>query len=137
MSLRTHQNGRGAMVLIDPLLLLMLISFPPSLLILSFYFSSYIGARAGNRSCLNKRGLLTSLAGLSLATILCFAAPVFPDAIPVIDVAIILAAATWIALLRRYCGTGWLETLPQALVPVITYIVILAISSAFTLLLIA
>ena len=122
------------MDLIDPVLLLMFISFPPSLLILSFYFSSYIGARSGNRNSLNRGGLLTTLAGLSLATILSFAAPIFPSVIPVIDVAIILAAVTWIALLRRFCGTGWLETIPQALVPVITYIVILAISSAFTLL---
>jgi len=122
------------MTLIDPVLLLMLISFPPSLLILSFYFSSYIGTRAGNRNGLSRRGLLTSFAGLSLATMLSFAAPIFPSAIPVMDVAIVLAAATWVVLLRRYCGTGWLETLPQALIPVITYVVILAIASAFTLL---
>jgi hypothetical protein len=122
------------MVLIDPVLLLMLISFPPSLLILSFFFSSYIGTRAGNKNGLSKRGLLTSFAGLSIATALSLAAPIFPNAIPVMDVAVILTAATWVVLLRRYCGTGWLETLPQALVPVIAYVVILAIASAFTLL---
>lgn len=122
------------MALVDPVLLLLLISFPPSLLILSFFFSSYIGTRVGNKNGLSRRGLLTSFAGLSLATALSLAAPIFPSAIPVMDVAVILAAATWIVLLRRYCGTSWLETLPQAILPVITYVVILAIASAFTLL---
>jgi hypothetical protein len=77
---------------------------------------------------------MISFAGLSLATVLLLAAPVFPRAIPLIDLAVILAAATWIVLLRRYCGTGWLETLPQVILPVITYVVILVIAAAFTLL---
>jgi hypothetical protein len=125
------------MALIDPMLLLAIISFPPSLLILGFYFSSYIGTKTGSRNGLSRRGLLTSFAGLSLATILSLAAPIFPSAIPVLDVAIILAAVAWIVLLRRYCGTGWLETLPQALIPVLVYVVILAIASAFALLFIS
>jgi hypothetical protein len=69
-----------------------------------------------------------------MATVLSLASPIIPGSIPVLDVAIILAAVTWIALLRRYCGTGWLETLPQAFIPVVTYVVILAIASAFVLL---
>jgi len=124
-------------VMIDPALMLMLLSFLPSLLILSFFFSSYIGTRVGNRSGLSKQGLLTSFAGLSLATAMSIAAPIIPNAVPVMDVAVILAAATWIILLRRYCRTGWLETLPQAILPVITYVVILAIAAAFTLLFIS
>jgi hypothetical protein len=120
--------------LIDPVLLVMLISFPPSLFLLSFIFSSYIGTGAGNKSGLSGRGLMISFAGLSLATVLLLAAPVFPRAIPLIDLAVILAAATWIVLLRRYCGTGWLETLPQVILPVITYVVILVVAAAFTLL---
>jgi len=123
--------------MIDPALMLMLLSFLPSLLILSFFFSSYIGTRVGNRSGLSKQGLLTSFAGLSLATAMSIAAPIIPNAVPVMDVAVILAAATWIILLRRYCRTGWLETLPQAILPVITYVVILAIAAAFTLLFIS
>jgi hypothetical protein len=123
--------------LIDPVLLLTVISFPPSLLILGFYFSSYIGTKTGNKNGLSKQGLLTSLAGLSLAAMLSFAAPIFPSEIPVLDVAIILAAAAWILMLRRYCGTGWLETLPQTLIPVTAYVVILAIASAFTLIFIS
>lgn len=123
------------MALIDPALLLIFISFPPSLLILSFYFSSCIGTKAGNKSGLCRRGLMTSFTGLSLATMLLLATPILPSAIPVMDVAIILAAATWIVLLRRYCGTGWLETLPQALPPAIIYVLILVIAFACTLLL--
>ena len=68
---------------------------------------------------------------------LSFAAPLIPSEIPVLDVAIILAAAAWILMLRRYCGTGWLETLPQTLIPVTAYVVILAIASAFTLIFIS
>ena len=117
------------------MLLLTLISFPPSLVILGFYFSGCIGTKPGNRSGLSRRGLLTSFAGLSLATVLSFAASIFPSVIPVMDVAIVVAAVAWIVLLRRYCGTGWLETLPHALLPVIAYVVILAVASAFTLLL--
>lgn len=124
-------------VLIDPALMLMLLSFLPSLLILSFFFSSYIGTRVGNKSGLSKQGLMTSFAGLSLATMVSIASPVIPSAVPVMDVAVILAVATWIIMLRRYCRTGWLETLPQAILPVITYVVILAISAAFTLLIIS
>ncbi len=123
--------------LIDPVLLLTVISFPPSLLILSFYFSSYIGTKTGKRNGLSKRGLLTSFAGLSLPTILSIASPIIPSVIPVLDLAVILAAVTWVVMLRRYCGTGWLETLPQALIPVLTYVIILAIASAFTLLFIS
>lgn len=119
---------------IDPVVLLTVISYPPSLLILGFYFSSYIGTKTGNRNGLSKQGLLTSFAGLSLAALLSFAVPIFPSEIPVLDIAVVLAAAAWIVMLRRYCGTGWLETLPQALIPVLAYLVILAIASAFTLL---
>jgi hypothetical protein len=124
-------------ILIDPALMLMLISYLPSLFILGFFFSSFIGTRVGNKSGLNKQGLMTSFAGLSLATALSISSPIIPSAVPVMDVAVVLAAATWIILLRRYCKTSWLETLPQAILPVITYVVILAISAAFTLLIIS
>ena len=129
-----RQNGWDTIALVDPVLLLTLISFPPSLLILSFYFSSYIGTRAGKRNSLSRQGLLTSFAGLSIGTALSLLSPIVPGPIPVLDIAIILAAVTWVALLRRYCRTGWLETLPQAFIPVVTYVVILAIASAFVLL---
>jgi hypothetical protein len=120
--------------LITPALLLMIISFLPSLFLLGFIFSGYIGTKASNKIGINKKGLTISFEGLALASVLLLAAPLLPHTIPMLDVAIVAAAAAWIVQLRRYCGTGWLETLPQAILPVIAYIVILVISSAFVIL---
>jgi hypothetical protein len=120
--------------LIDSALLLMIISFPPSLFLLGFIFSGYIGTKTSNKIGINRKGLTISFEGLALASVLLLATPLFPHTVPMLDVAIVVAAAAWIVQLRRYCGTGWLETLPQAILPVIAYVVILVVASAFVIL---
>jgi len=51
------------------------------------------------------------------------------------DVGTVLAVITWVLLLRRYCGTGWLESLPYAIIAAIVYVVIIAVASGFSILL--
>jgi len=51
------------------------------------------------------------------------------------DVGIVFAVISWIVLLKRYHETGWLESLPSAFLAAIVYVVIIAIASGFSLLL--
>lgn len=119
----------------DPVFLLALLSFLPSLVVLGYYFSSVIGARPGKRNGLNRQGLVTSFSGLSITTAFSLVGTAMPDNVPFMDVAVIAAAIAWTALLRHYCGTGWLESLPQVILAAVVYVVILAAASAFSLLL--
>ncbi|MCW3978099.1 MAG: hypothetical protein NWE77_09215 [Candidatus Bathyarchaeota archaeon] len=63
------------------------------------------------------------------------ATPLLPDYIPIMDVGIVLAVIAWVLLLRHYCGTGWVESLPSAFIAAIVYVVIIAVASGFSILL--
>lgn len=78
---------------------------------------------------------MVSFSGLAVGAAFALAAPLLPGSIPVLDVGVIFAVLTWVLLLRRYCGTGWLESLIPAFIAAVVYIVIVAIASGFSILL--
>lgn len=110
------------------------LSFFPSLVILTFYFSSIIGANS-KKYTFYQSAFVISFSGLAIGAAFALAAPFLPDSIPSMDVGIAFAVITWILLIRHYCGTGWLESLPSAFVAAIVYVVIVAIASGFSVLL--
>lgn len=110
------------------------LSFFPSLVILTFYFSSIIGANS-TKHTFHQSGFVISFSGLAIGAAFALATPFLPDSIPAMDVGIVFAVVTWILLLRHYCGTGWLESLPSAFLAAIVYVVIVAVASGFSILL--
>ncbi len=78
---------------------------------------------------------MVSFSGLAIASAFALAAPLMPSSIPIMDVGIVFAVISWILLLKRYHETGWLESLPSAFLAAIVYIVIVAVASGFSLLL--
>ena len=78
---------------------------------------------------------MVSFSGLAIGAAFALAAPVLPGSIPIMDVGIVLVVISWVLLLRRYCGTGWLESLLPASIATIIYVVIIAIASGFSILL--
>jgi len=117
-----------------PVLLFVSLSFFPSLVILTFYFSSILASSSTKRTFYSN-GFVIAFSGLAVGVAFALAAPLLPGAIPVLDVGIVFAVITWILLLRHYCGTGWLESLPPAFIAAIVYIVIVAVASGFSILL--
>jgi len=119
-----------------PVLLFVVLSFFPSLVVLTFFFAQILSGRSRRRT--NYRSaFIISLCGLAVSTAIALAAPLIPGSIPVLDVSIVLAAIAWVLLLRYYCGTGWLESLPPAFIAVIIYVAIVAVASGFSTLLLA
>jgi len=121
-------------MLSSSILLLVSLSFFPSLVILTLYFSCILTGSSTRRT-FYRRGLAVSFSGLAIATAFALAAPFFPSSIPVMDVGIVFAVISWIVLLKRYHRTGWLESLPSAFLAAIVYVVITAVASGFSLLL--
>ena len=117
-----------------PILLFVVLSFFPSLLILTFYFSNILTGGLSKRT-FYRSAFVISLSGLAIGAAFALAAPFLPTRIPLMDVGVVLAVIAWVFLLRHFCGTGLLESLPPAIVATIIYVVILAIASGFTLLL--
>ncbi len=114
--------------------MLVALSFFPSLVILTFFFSS-IFTGSSTRRTFYRRGLVVSFSGLAIASAFALAAPLIPSSIPIMDVGIVFAVISWILLLKHYHETGWLESLPSAFLAAIVYIVIVAVASGFSLLL--
>ncbi len=117
-----------------PVLLFVALSFFPSLIILTFYFSSILASGSAKRTFYGN-GFVISFSGLAVGVAFALAAPLLPGSIPVLDVGIVFALITWILLLRHYCGSGLLESLPPAFIAAIVYIVIAAVASGFSILL--
>lgn len=118
-----------------PILLFVSLSFFPSLIILTLYFSSILYGGSAKRT-FYRSGFVVSFSGLAIGASFALAAPFLPDFIPIMDVGIVFAVITWVLLLRRYCGTGWLESLIPAFIAAVVYIVIVAIASGFSILLV-
>lgn len=117
-----------------PILLFVSLSFFPSLVILTYYFSSILAGSSTKRTRY-RSGFVISFSGLAIAATFALIAPFLPTSIPIMDVGIIFAVISWISMLRRYDGTGWLESLPSAFMAAILYVVIIAIASGFSILL--
>ena len=133
-SLIYHIVRRSNHVLSLPILLLVSLSFFPSLIILTFYFSTILAGSSTKRTFYSS-GFVVSFSGLAVGAAFALAAPLLPSSIPVMDVGIVFAVIAWVLLLRHYCGTGWLESLPPAFIAAIVYVVILAVASGFSILL--
>lgn len=119
-----------------PIILFVSLSFFPSLILLTLYFSSILTSRSAKRT-FYRIGFVISFSGLAMGAAFALAAPFFPNFIPVLDVGdlgIVFVVITWVLLLRHYCGTGWLESLPPAFIAVIIYVVIMAMASGFAIL---
>jgi hypothetical protein len=106
----------------------------PSLVILTFFFSSIIAGSSTKRT-FYKNGFLVAFSGIALGTAFALAVPVLPSFIPVMDVGLVFTAVAWIFALRRFCGTDWLESLLPVFIATIIYVVIIAIASGFSILL--
>ncbi len=117
-----------------PILVFVAFSFFPSLVILTFFFSSMLRGSSTKRTYYQS-AFVISFSGLVIGAAFALAAPLLPDYIPIMDVGTVLAVITWVLLLRRYCGTGWLESLPYAIIAAIVYVVIIAVASGFSILL--
>jgi hypothetical protein len=110
------------------------LSFFPSLVILTFYFSSMLRGSSTKRT-FYQSAFVIAFSGLAIGAAFALTAPLLPDYIPIMDVGIVLAVIAWVLLLRHYCGTGWLESLPSAVIAAIVYVVITAVASGFSILL--
>jgi hypothetical protein len=110
------------------------LSFFPSLIILTLYFSSILAGSSAKRT-FYRSAFVVSFSGLAVGAAFALAAPLLPSLIPSMDVGIVFAVITWVLLLRRYCGTGWLESLPPVFMAAIVYVVIIAAASGFSVLL--
>ena len=117
-----------------PMLLFVSLSFFPSLLILTLFFSSILAGRSSKRTFYTK-GFLVSLSGLAIGTAFALAAVILPGSVPVLDVSIAIAGVSWVLALRRICGTDWLEALGQAVIAAILYTVIIGFAAGFSFLL--
>ncbi|NIV44638.1 hypothetical protein GWN49_07170 [Candidatus Bathyarchaeota archaeon] len=78
---------------------------------------------------------MIAFSGLAIGAAFALAAPLLSSVIPVMDLGIVFTAIAWVLLLKRYCGTGWLESLPSAIIAAIVYVVITAVASGFSILL--
>lgn len=116
------------------LLLLVIMSFPVNLTILTLYFSQVMLHRASKR-IFHREAFKISLLGTVIGTAFLFLTPYFPPSIPSMDIGVGVIVIVWILLIRRYCWLGWLESVFVASVPAIMYVVIMSIVSAFLLLL--
>jgi hypothetical protein len=119
-----------------PILLFVALSFFPSLIVLTPFFSQILSGRIKRRSFW-KSAFLVSFAGLTASTVFALAAPLLPGLMPFLDLGVAFAGLTWVLLLRYYCGTSWLESLPPSFIAVIIYVAIFAIASGFSRLLLA
>lgn len=117
-----------------PVLLFVALSFFPSLVILTFFFSSMLQGRSAKRTYYQS-AFVIAFSGLAIGAAFALASPILPDYIPIMDVGVVLAVIAWVLLLRRYCGTGWLESLPSAIIAAIVYVVIIAVASGLSILL--
>ena len=105
----------------------------PSLVILTFFFSSIIAGSSTKRT-FYKKGFLVAFSGVAIGTAFALVGPILPSFIPVMDVGLVFTAVVWVFSLRRFCGTDWLESLLPAFIAAIIYVVIMAIASGFSML---
>lgn len=105
----------------------------PSLVILTFFFSSIIAGSSTKRT-FYKTGFLVAFLGVAIGTAFALAVPVLPSSIPVMDIGVVFTAVAWVFSLRRFCGTDWLESLFPAFIAAIIYVVIIAMASGFSML---
>ena len=117
-----------------PILLFVALSFFPSLVILTFYFSSILAGSSTKRT-FYRTGFVVSFSGLAIGAAFALAAPLLPTSLPIMDLGILFAVISWVLLLKRYHGTGLLESLPSAFMAAIVYLVIVAVASGFFILL--
>ncbi|UCH32534.1 MAG: hypothetical protein JSV05_03910 [Candidatus Bathyarchaeota archaeon] len=117
-----------------PILLLVALSFFPSLIILTFIFAAILAGGSVKRT-FYRRAFVIAFSGLAVAAAFALVAPFLPNFIPFMDIGIAFAFITWVLLVRRYHGTGWLESLPPAAIAAILYVVMMAIASGFSILL--
>lgn len=117
-----------------PILLFVALSFFPSLVILTFYFSSIL-AGSSTKHTFYRAGFIVSFSGLAIGAAFALAAPLLPTSLPIMDLGILFAVISWVLLLKRYHGTGLLESLPSTFMAAIVYLVIVAVASGFSILL--
>lgn len=115
-------------------ILLLLVSFVVNLTFLTFYFSQLMLHHASKELFLGE-AFIMSLLGTSVGTLFLFLTPYFPASIPSMDVGVAVVVIVWILLIRRFYGSGWLETVFVTSVPAIIYVVMVSLVSAFMILL--
>lgn len=118
-------NRRNNHLLYLRILLHVALSFFPGLIILTLYFSSILTGSSKKRTFYT-RAFVISFSGLAIGAVCALATPFLPQYIPSLEIGFVLAVITWVFLLRRYCGTGWLESFPPAFIAAIVYLVIIA-----------
>lgn len=120
--------------------------FFPSLVILTFFFSCILRGSSTKRTYY-RSAFVIAFSGLAIVAAIALAAPLLlPESprsfgertrfVPVMDVGIVFAVIAWVLLLRHYCGTSWLESLPAAITAAVVYVVLTAVASGFTLILV-
>lgn len=117
-----------------PILLFVALSFFPSLVILTFYFSSILAGSSKKRT-FYRSAFVVAFSGVAIGGAFALAVPLLPGHIPFMDVGVVFAGIAWVLLLKHYCGTGWLESLLPVFIATIVYVVILALASGFSILL--
>ena len=78
---------------------------------------------------------MVSLLGLITNTTVTLAAPLSPGSVPMMDIGLVFAVVVWVLLLRRYYGSGWLESFLPAVIVAIIHAIIMAIAASFSVLL--
>lgn len=78
---------------------------------------------------------MVSLLGLITNTTVTLAAPLSPGFVPTMDIGLVFAVVVWGLLLKRYYGSGWLESFLPALIAAIIHAIIITIAASFSALL--
>lgn len=105
----------------------------PSLVILTFFFADSIAGSSTKRT-FYKTGFLVALSGVATGTAFALAMPVMPSSIPVMDIGLVFTAVVWVFSFRHFGGTDWLEPLFPVFIAAIIYVVIMAMASGFSML---
>lgn len=102
-------------------------SFIPSLIFLTFYFSSIISTKGS----LHKYGFLISFLGTGAGAIFSLLVPLLPgESIPWMDIFHGILFLVWLFLVKHYAQVSWLESLVAALLGTLIYAIVTFLVSA-------
>jgi hypothetical protein len=106
------------------------------LVIFTFFFSSILAGGSTKRT-FYRSSFVIACSGLAVGAAFALAAPLFPGSIPIMDIGVVSTVITWVSLVRYYCEMGWLESFVPAFIAAIIYVMIIAIASGFSILLLS
>jgi len=105
---------------------LSLLSLMANSAILTFYFSDVLSDFTSKHTS-HKDGFLLSLSGSTVGAVFTIVVPYLPEALPLLDLTVVLVLITWVALLHYHYNEGWIEAAFEAVIGGVLYIIILAL----------